>query len=70
MASGKFQAICYKNEIEASLRTPGNGGTQLLSLNDFPGQGSALVGVTDVFWEPKDYIKPEEFRRFFRLRYP
>jgi len=70
MASGKFQAICYKNEIEASLRTPGNGGTQLLSLNDFPGQGSALVGVTDVFWEPKDYIRPEEFRRFFSPTVP
>ena len=70
MASGKFQAICYKNEIEASLRTPGNGGTQLLSLNDFPGQGSALVGVTDVFWEPKEYITAEEFRRFFSPTVP
>ncbi|MDD4362373.1 MAG: glycoside hydrolase family 2 TIM barrel-domain containing protein [Bacteroidales bacterium] len=70
MATGKFQAICYKNEIEASLRTPGNGGTQLLSLNDFPGQGSALVGVTDVFWEPKDYITADEFRRFFSPTVP
>ncbi len=70
MASGKFQAICYKNEIEASLRTPGNGGTQLLALNDFPGQGTALVGVADVFWDEKDYISADEFRRFFSPTVP
>jgi hypothetical protein len=33
-------------------------------LNDFPGQGTALVGVLDAFWEEKGYIKPEEFRQF------
>jgi len=64
MASGKFQALCYKNEIEAALRTPGFAGFQLLGLNDFPGQGSAIVGVTDAFWEPKEYILAEEFRTF------
>ncbi|ASB49766.1 sugar-binding domain-containing protein [Alkalitalea saponilacus] len=70
MASGHFQVICYKSEIEASLRTPGNAGTQLLALNDFPGQGSAIVGVTDVFWDAKDYVKPEDFRRFFGTTVP
>jgi hypothetical protein len=70
MASGKFQTICYKNEIEASLRTPNNGGTQLLGLNDFPGQGTALVGVTDVFWDPKAYVTAAEFRRFFNPTVP
>ncbi|MBN2213495.1 MAG: beta-glucuronidase [Bacteroidales bacterium] len=64
MASGKLQVLCYKSEIEASLRTPGNGGFQLLSLNDFPGQGTALVGVLDVFWDEKDYVHADEFRRF------
>jgi hypothetical protein len=64
MASGKLQAICYKEEIESSLRTPGFGGFELLDLHDFPGQGTALVGVLDPFWDSKPYISPEEFRRF------
>lgn len=64
MSSGRLQVLCYKSEIEASLRTPGNGGFQLLSLNDFPGQGTALVGLLDVFWDEKGYIRAEEFRRF------
>ena len=41
MASGKLQTLCYKEEIEAALRTPGFGGFQLLDLHDFPGQGTA-----------------------------
>ncbi|MBN8456774.1 MAG: discoidin domain-containing protein [Verrucomicrobia bacterium] len=64
MASGKLQALAYKHDIEAALRTPGFGGFQLLDLHDFPGQGTALVGVLDAFWDEKGYIKPEEFRRF------
>ena len=47
MASGKLQVLCYKEEIESALRTPGFGGFQLLGLQDFPGQGTALVGVLD-----------------------
>jgi len=64
MASGKFQAQLYKEEIESALRTPGFGGFQLLDLHDFPGQGTALVGVLDAFWDEKGYIKPQEYRRF------
>jgi len=64
MASGKLQALSYKHEIEKTLRTPDYAGFQLLSLNDFSGQGSALVGLTDVFYEPKDYISAEDMRRF------
>jgi hypothetical protein len=64
MASGKLQALCYKEEIESALRTPGMGGFQLLDLHDFPGQGTALVGVLDPFWESKGYITPEEYARF------
>ncbi len=40
------------------------GGFQLLDLHDFPGQGTALVGVLDPFWEEKGYITPEQYRRF------
>lgn len=64
MASGKLQALCYKADIEAALRTPGFGGFQLLDLHDFPGQGTALVGVLDPFWDSKGYITAEEFRAF------
>jgi hypothetical protein len=64
MASGKLQTLCYKEEIESALRTRGFGGFQLLDLHDFPGQGTALVGVLDPFWNSKPYVAPAEFRRF------
>jgi hypothetical protein len=64
MASGNLQALCYKEEIESALRTPGFGGFQLLDLHDFPGQGTALVGVLDPFWDSKPYLTPEEFSQF------
>ncbi|EMI55144.1 glycosyl hydrolase family 2, sugar binding domain protein [Rhodopirellula sallentina SM41] len=63
-ASGKLQALCYKADIEAALRTKGFAGFQLLDLHDFPGQGTALVGVLDPFWDQKGYISPQEFRQF------
>ena len=63
-ASGRFQLACYKEEIEANLRTPGLAGFQLLDLHDYLGQGTALIGVLDAFWESKGYVAPEEFRRF------
>ena len=64
LASGKLQALCYKADIEAALRTKGFGGFQLLDLHDFPGQGTALVGVLSPFWETKGYITPAEFKEF------
>ena len=69
-ASGKLQTLCYKEDIESALRTPGMGGFQLLDLHDFPGQGTALVGVLDPFWESKGYVEPEEFRRFCNTTVP
>lgn len=64
MASGKLQALCYKYEIEKTLRTPDYAGFQLLALNDYSGQGTALVGILDVFFEEKGYINAAEWRRF------
>lgn len=64
LASGKLQTLCYKHEIEKTLRTPDYAGFQLLSLNDFSGQGTALVGVLNAFWEEKGYVTAPEFRRF------
>jgi beta-galactosidase len=63
-ASGKFQLNCYKEEIEANLRTPKMYGYQLLDLHDYLGQGTALVGILDPFWEEKGYATAKEFRRF------
>lgn len=63
-ASGKLQVLCYKADIEAALRTPGFGGFQLLGLNDFPGQGTALVGVLNPFWRDKGYITGKEYSQF------
>jgi len=69
-ASGRLQALCYKEDIESALRTPGMGGFHLLDLHDFPGQGTALVGVLDPFWEPKGYVTAEEYRRFCNFTVP
>ncbi len=63
-ASGKFQVECYKEDIEANLRTLGLAGFQLLDLHDYLGQGTALIGVLDAFWDSKGYVTPAEFRRF------
>ncbi|WP_438358370.1 exo-beta-1,4-galactosidase [Bacteroides oleiciplenus] len=70
MASGKLQALCYKYEIEKTLRTPDYAGFQLLALNDYSGQGTALVGVLDVFFEEKGYINAQEWRRFCSATVP
>jgi hypothetical protein len=63
-ASGRFQLECYKEEIEANLRTPGLDGFQLLDLHDYTGQGTALVGLLDPFWQSKGYTTPKEFMKF------
>jgi len=70
MSSGHLQALCYKHEIERTLRTPDYAGFQLLCLNDYPGQGTALVGVLDAFWDEKGYMTAPEFRRFCNSTVP
>lgn len=70
MASGKLQALCYKQEIEKSLRTKNGAGFQLLGLQDFPGQGTALVGVLDAFWDEKGYITAKQWKRFCNSTVP
>lgn len=70
LASGKLQTLCYKEDIESALRTPGMGGFELLGLNDFPGQGTALVGVLNPFWQTKGYMTAREFRRFCNSTVP
>jgi hypothetical protein len=63
-ASGKFSANLYKEEIERALKTKGISGFELLDLHDFPGQGTALVGMLDAFWDSKGLITPAEHRMY------
>ena len=64
MASGHLQTLCYKYEIERNLRTKDYAGFQLLSLNDYSGQGTALVGPLNVHWREKGYVNGGEWREF------
>ena len=69
-ASGALSAICYREDIEAALRTPDLGGFQLLDIQDFPGQSTALVGMLNVFMESKGVADPEAWRQFCRETVP
>jgi len=64
MASGKLAAILYKEEVERAMKTNGISGFQLLGLQDFPGQGTALVGLLDAFWDSKGILSNETFRQY------
>ena len=63
-ASGMLSALAYREEIEAALRTPEMDGFHLLDLQDYPGQGTALVGMLDAFMDSKGLITPEGWRAF------
>ena len=63
-ASGRLQTLCYKYEIERNLRTKDYAGFQLLGLNDYSGQGTALVGVLNVHWLEKGYCNQQEWAQF------
>ena len=63
-SAGKLAIDCYRREIEAFLRTSELSGFQLLDLQDFTGQGTALVGVLNAFMESKGLITPAEWREF------
>lgn len=63
-ATGSFAKILYKEEIERALKTPGFSGVQLLGIQDFPGQGTALVGLINSFWESKGVTDASDFRHF------
>lgn len=62
-ASGVWSALCYKAEMEAALRTRGMAGFQLLDLQDYPGQGTALVGILDAFMDSKNVITPNNWKQ-------
>lgn len=62
-ATGKLAAMLYRYYMESYLRTPGSGGFLLLGLQDFSGQGTALVGLLDSLLGCKGAITCEQFRR-------
>ena len=64
MASGRLQMLCYKYDIERNLRTSHFAGFQLLGLNDYSGQGSALVGPLNVHWGEKEYVSAAAWTEF------
>jgi hypothetical protein len=63
-ASGMLSVLCYRADIETAIRTHGFGGFHLLDLQDYPGQGTALVGILDAFMDSKGLVKPEEFKHW------
>lgn len=63
-ASGALSALLYRADIEMNLRTEQMAGFQLLDLQDYPGQGSAYVGILDAFMDSKGLITPEQWREF------
>jgi len=63
-STGNQAVLLYKEEIENLLRTPGYAGFSLLDLHDYPGQGTALVGLLDPFWDSKGFIKPEDHKKY------
>ena len=63
-ASGHWSVQLYKADIEMDLRTRGMAGFQLLDIQDYPGQGSAYVGILDAFMESKGITTPQEWRQW------
>lgn len=62
--SGALAAACYKDELETALRTKDMAGFQILDIQDFSGQGTALVGMLDAFMENKGILSAKEWRSF------
>lgn len=62
--SGELAAFCYKMELEAAHRSRMLAGYQLLDIQDFSGQGTALVGVLNALMEEKGIISGRQWRGF------
>ncbi len=62
--SGQLAVQCYKEELEAAMRSAYVAGFQILDIQDFSGQGTALVGILDAFMDSKGLVSPEAWRGF------
>lgn len=69
-ASGHLQQVLYKEEIERQFLSAYSAGFNLLQMNDYPGQGEALVGWLDAFYDSKGITTPELFSRFCNTLVP
>lgn len=63
-ASGKWSVELYKADIEMDLRTRNMAGFQLLDIQDYPGQGSAYVGILDAFMDSKEIVDAKRWRQW------
>ncbi|MCQ0112644.1 glycoside hydrolase family 2 TIM barrel-domain containing protein [Zhouia amylolytica] len=70
MASGALNQIMYKYETESFLRTKSCAGVQLLSMQDYQGQGEALIGWLDANWNSKGITTPQKFKEHFNETVP
>ena len=61
-ASGKWAAKLYKAEMEKAQRSKGIGGFELFGIQDYPGQGTALIGILNPFMQSKGFVTPEEWK--------
>jgi len=64
LASGAMNRIILKNEMEAQLRSPDCSGVNWLSIIDYMGEGEALIGWLDSFYDSKGIVTPAQFRRY------
>ncbi|MGN0435464.1 MAG: sugar-binding domain-containing protein [Wujia sp.] len=62
--SGKLSVQCYKEELEAAARSSLVAGYQILDIQDFSGQGTALVGILDAFMDNKGHVTRNEWSCF------
>lgn len=62
--SGKLSVQCYKEELEGFHRSRYSAGYQILDIQDFSGQGTALVGILDAFMDNKGHVTKEEWSGF------
>lgn len=63
-SSGSLAIACYKDELEAALRSSLMAGYQILDLQDYSGQGTALVGPLNALMKNKGLISPKKWREF------
>ena len=65
-ASGLWSLQLYKADVEMDMRTPNMAGFQLLDVQDYPGQGSAYVGVLDAFMQEKTFMKENDGKKVWQ----
>lgn len=63
-ASAALSLLCYKADLEMMRRTDKLAGFEMLDLQDYPGQGTAVVGILNSLMQSKGIISETEFRQW------